>query len=113
MSFTQKIFTPEQCDSIYDASQKLPIQEDQLKRFSYMSQTDKDNPEQQELAKNFYNLFYGFLQESTAYVNALAPAQTAVPIVCTSTPKLGKEWQFHRDDFEDKDMKRGSIYIDN
>ena len=106
MSFTQKIFTPEQCDAIYDASQKLPTQEDTLERFSYMSPTDPDDPAQQEFAKNFYNLFYGFLQESSSYVNSLAPAQTSIPIVCTSTPKLGKEWQFHRDDFEDKDMKR-------
>ena len=50
MSFTQKIFTPEQCDAIYDASQKLPTKEDQLERFSYMSQTDKDDPVQQELS---------------------------------------------------------------
>ena len=106
MSFTQKIFTPEQCDAIYDASQKLPVKEDELKRFSYMGQSDKDDPSQQELAKNFYNLFYGFLQDSSAYVNGCAPAQTSIPIISTSTPKLGKEWQYHRDDFEDKQMKR-------
>ena len=108
MSFTQRIFTDQECDQIYDLSQKVGSSSDKGKRFTFMDQNDSEDENQQQQVSNFYNKFFDMLAKNGLYSGSLVPDSSSTPNVYTSTEEMGEEWGWHRDDFKtpEADMMR-------
>tara|TARA_B100001996_G_scaffold313136_1_gene255452 strand:+ start:261 stop:929 length:669 start_codon:yes stop_codon:yes gene_type:complete len=108
MSFTQRIFTDQECDKIYDLSQKVGSSSDKGKRFTFMDQSDSSDENQQQMVSNFYDTFFDMLAKNSLYSGSLVPDSSSTPNVYTSTEELGEEWGWHRDDFKtpEADMMR-------
>ena len=108
MAFTQKIFTSQECDKIYDLSQKVGSKTDGGKRFTYMNQDDSNDENQQQQVSNFYDNFFDMLAKNNLYSGSLVPDSSSTPNVYTSTEDVGEAWGWHRDDFKtpEADMMR-------
>ena len=83
MSFTQRIFTSQECDKIYDLSQKVGSSSDKGKRFTFMDQSDSSDENQQQMVSNFYDTFFDMLAKNGLYSGSLVPDSSSTPNVYT------------------------------
>lgn len=104
MTHTCKLFTPEECVTIFDKANKVGWSLDESKRFSVIDLSVED---EHDLVKSYTSYIYPTLNQNKNYSSLVVPKRTSIPLVYISTAKeSGEEWQYHRDDYETEDMKR-------